>query len=172
MIPDRNTRSRKAPCWRPRSLRQQLLLGVLAVVTVVLVAVGVVSVLSLSGYVTAMNDAELVESLHALNHSYTRYRDSAQTSTPTGNLPMSQAVLEFTGQTPGNLIAVLHDGVVIGSAVFSEDGARPAPPDVIRAIEAQVWDGGRRVSKAWAAWAPTRLTAAPLAPIDCSSAYR
>ncbi|KAO74469.1 two-component system sensor histidine kinase TrcS [Mycobacterium tuberculosis MD19323] len=55
---------------------------------------------------------------------------------------MSQAVLEFTGQTPGNLIAVLHDGVVIGSAVFSEDGARPAPPDVIRAIEAQVWDGG------------------------------
>lgn len=142
MIPDRNTRSRKAPCWRPRSLRQQLLLGVLAVVTVVLVAVGVVSVLSLSGYVTAMNDAELVESLHALNHSYTRYRDSAQTSTPTGNLPMSQAVLEFTGQTPGNLIAVLHDGVVIGSAVFSEDGARPAPPDVIRAIEAQVWDGG------------------------------
>ncbi|REO49783.1 two-component sensor histidine kinase, partial [Mycobacterium tuberculosis] len=71
MIPDRNTRSRKAPCWRPRSLRQQLLLGVLAVVTVVLVAVGVVSVLSLSGYVTAMNDAELVESLHALNHSYT-----------------------------------------------------------------------------------------------------
>lgn len=142
MIPDRNTRSRKAPCWRPRSLRQQLLLGVLAVVTVVLVAVGVVSVLSLSGYVTAMNDAELVESLHALNHSYTRYRDSAQTSTPTGNLPMSQAVLEFTGQTPGNLIAVLHDGVVIGSAVFSEDGARPAPPDVIRAIEAHVWDGG------------------------------
>lgn len=72
----------------------------LAVVTVVLVAVGVVSVLSLSGYVTAMNDAELVECLHALNHSYTRYRDSAQTSTPTGNLPMSQAVLEFTGQTP------------------------------------------------------------------------
>ncbi len=33
----------------------------LAVVTVVLVAAGVVSVLSLSGYVTAMNDAELVE---------------------------------------------------------------------------------------------------------------
>ena len=31
----------------------------------VLVAVGVVSVLSLRGYVTAMNDAEVAESLHA-----------------------------------------------------------------------------------------------------------
>lgn len=144
----------------------------LAVVTVVLVAVGVVSVLSLSGYVTAMNDAELVESLHALNHSYTRYRDSAQTSTPTGNLPMSQAVLEFTGQTPGNLIAVLHDGVVIGSAVFSEDGHDPLRPTSSARSKRKCGTAARRVSKAWAAWAPTRLTAAPLAPIDCSSAYR
>ena len=52
---------------------------------------------------------------------------------------MAQALLEFTGQTPGNLIAVLHNGVVIGSAVFSEDESRPAPPDVVRAIEAQSW---------------------------------
>ena len=28
---------------------------------------------------------------------------------------------------------------MIGSAVFSEDEARPAPPDVVRAIEAQSW---------------------------------
>ncbi|OSC40505.1 sensor histidine kinase [Mycobacterium decipiens] len=139
MTPDRSARSRRIPWWRPRSLRQQLLLGVLAVVTVVLVAVGFVSVLSLSGYVTAMNDAELAESLHALNHAYARYRTGEQAETRTGNLPVSQAVLEFTGQTPGNLIAVLHDGVVIGSAVFTEDGARPAPPDVIRAIEARRW---------------------------------
>ena len=49
---------------------------------------------------------------------------------------------EFTEQTPGNLIAVLHDGVVIGSAIFSEDEPRPAPPDVVRAIEAQTWNDG------------------------------
>ena len=53
--------------------------------------------------------------------------------------PVDQALLEFTGQTPGNLIAVLHNGVVIGSAVFSEDEPRPAPPDVVRAIEARSW---------------------------------
>ncbi|KAA1250852.1 HAMP domain-containing histidine kinase [Mycobacterium simiae] len=134
MTGDRNT-----PRWFPRSLRWQLLLGVLAVVTVVLVAVGAVSVLSLRGYVTAMNDAEVAESIHAFSHAYARYRNGEHTSIHTGNLPVSEALLEFTGQTPGNLIAVLRDGHVIASAVFSEDQSRPAPPDVIRAIEAQQW---------------------------------
>ncbi|OBK53401.1 sensor histidine kinase [Mycobacterium kubicae] len=141
MTGDRNT-----PRWLPRSLRQQLLIGVLAVVTVVLVAVGAVSVLSLRGYVTAMNDAEVAESMHAFSHAYARYRNGEHTSLHPGNPPVAQALLEFTGQTPGNLIAVLRDGVVIGSAVFSEDEPQPAPPDVIRAIEAQSWtDGPSRI---------------------------
>lgn len=133
------TGERNTPRWFPRSLRWQLLLGVLAVVTVVLVAVGAVSVLSLRGYVTAMNDAEVAESIHAFSHAYARYRNGEHMSVHTGNLPVSEALLEFTGQTPGNLIAVLRDGHVIASAVFSEDQPRPAPPDVIRAIETQEW---------------------------------
>ncbi|WP_373167858.1 sensor histidine kinase [Mycobacterium marinum] len=133
------TGHRNTPRWLPRSLRWQLLLGVLAVVTIVLVAVGGVSVLSLRGYVTAMNDAEVVESMHAFSHAYARYRNGEHTSIHTGTPPVSQALLEFTGQTPGNLIAVMRDGVVIGSAVFSEDAPRPAPPDVIHAIETQHW---------------------------------
>ena len=71
MTRERNTASRDTPRWFPRSLRRQLLIGVLAVVSVVLVAVGVVSVLSLRGYVTTMNDAEVAKSLHAFNNSYT-----------------------------------------------------------------------------------------------------
>jgi two-component system, OmpR family, sensor histidine kinase TrcS len=136
------TRDRDTPRWFPRSLRRQLLLGVLAVVTAVLVTVGVVSVLSLRGYVTAMNDADVAESLHAFNNSYTRYRNGEHTSAHKGTPPVSQALLEFTGQTPGNLIAVLHDGVVVGSAVFSEDQPRPAPADVVRAIEGRTWYDG------------------------------
>ena len=136
------TRERDTPRWFPRSLRRQLLVGVLAVVTVVLVTVGVVSVLSLRGYVTTMNDAEVAKSLHAFNNSYTRYRNGDHTSAHAGTPPVSEALLEFTGQTPGNLIAVLHDGVVNGSAVFSEDEPRPAPADVVRAIEAQKWYDG------------------------------
>ncbi|ORA11363.1 sensor histidine kinase [Mycobacterium asiaticum] len=140
------TGDRNLPRWLPRSLRKQLLLGVLTVVTLVLVAVGAVSVLSLRGYVTAMNDAEVTESMHAFSHSYARYRNGEHTSVHTGIPPVSQALLEFTGQTPGNLIAVLRDGKVVASAVFSEDEPRVAPPDVVRAIEAQDWiDGNSRI---------------------------
>ena len=137
------TRRRNTPWWLPRSLRRQLLLGVLAVVSVVLVAVGVVSVVSLRGYVTAMNDEDVAESLEALSNSYNRYRDGEYTSEHAGTPPLGQAMLEFTDQTPGNLIAVLHDGTVVGSAVFSEAEARPAPPDVVRALEARSQADGR-----------------------------
>lgn len=129
--------------WLPRSLRWRLALSVLTVVSLVLVAVGAVSVLSLRGYVTAMNDAEVAESLHAFNHSYARYLNGEHTSAHTGIPPISQALLEFTGQTPGNLLVLLHDGMVVSSVVFSEDEPRPAPADVIDVIESQSWTGGR-----------------------------
>jgi two-component system sensor histidine kinase TrcS len=134
------TDERNTPRGFPRSLRGQLLVGVLAVVTVVLVTVGIVSVLSLRGYVTTMTDAEVANSLHAFDNAYTRYRNGEHTSAHQGVPPVSQALLEFTGQTPGNLIALLHGGQVIGSAVFSEDEPRPAPPDVVRIIQAQKWE--------------------------------
>jgi two-component system sensor histidine kinase TrcS len=142
MTREPRTAPKDTPRWFPSSLRRQLLFGVLAVVTVVLVAVGVVSVLSLRGYVTTMNDAEVAKSLHAFDYSYTRYRNGEHTSGLRGTPPVSQALLEFTGQTPGNVIAVLHEGKLIGSAVFSEDEARPLPADVARAIEAQHWYDG------------------------------
>ena len=118
-------------------------MGVLAVVSVVLMTVGIVSVLSLRGYVTSMSDADVAESLDALSNSYARYRNGEHTSAHAGTPPLAQAMLEFTDQMPGNFIAVLHDGVVIGSAVFSEDKAQPARADVIRAIETQTWTDGK-----------------------------
>ncbi|MDD4866637.1 MAG: HAMP domain-containing sensor histidine kinase [Mycobacterium sp.] len=136
------TGERNTPWWLPRSLRHQLLLGVLAVVSVVLVAVGVVSVVSLRGYVTAMNDEDVAESLEALTNSYARFHNGDHASAHAGTPPLAQAMLEFTDQTPGNLIAVVRNGAVIGSAVFSEAEARPAPSDVIRAIESHPWNGG------------------------------
>jgi len=145
MTQDRDTPSKDLPRWLPRSLRRQLLLGVLAVVSVVLVTVGIVSVLSLRSYVTAMSDSDVADSLNALGHSYTKYRSGERaSSTP----PVAQAMLQFTDQTPGNLIVVLHNGAVLGSAVFSEAEARPAPADVVRAIEAQTWiDGPPRTER-------------------------
>lgn len=130
-------RRRLAPWWRPRSLRRQLVLGVSAIVCVVLAAIGVASVVSLREYVTAMVDAEVAESLDALSHSLARYRNAVGPEAP-----IAQEMVKFTGQTPGNLIAVVRDDVVVGSAVFSEDEPRVAPADVVRVIEAQSWSDG------------------------------
>lgn len=142
MTRDPDTASGGFPRWLPHSLRRQLLLGVLAVVSVVLVTVGIVSVLSLRGYVNAMSDADVAESLDALSHQYAKYRNGEHVSSRPGSPPIAQAMLEFTGQTPGNLIAVLHNGTVIGSAVFSEDEPKPAPADVVRDLEAKTWSDG------------------------------
>jgi two-component system sensor histidine kinase TrcS len=129
--------------WRPRSLRRQLVLGVSAVVTVAFVAVGVVSVLNLRSYVTAINDADVSESLAALNHAYARYRSSEAAPRHPGAPTVGQALLGFTEQEPGNIIAVLHDGQVIGTAVFfAEDEPRPAPADVVAFIAAESWHDG------------------------------
>jgi two-component system, OmpR family, sensor histidine kinase TrcS len=132
-------RASTGPWWRPRTLRRQMVLGVSAVVTVVVLVVGLVTTLSFRSYVNTLNDAEVDESLDALNHSFNRYHRGE--TAHHGDL--GQAMLGFTGQNQGNVIAVLHNGDVIGSAVFYEDDARPAPPDVVAAIKAQPWQDDR-----------------------------
>ncbi len=76
------------------------------------------------GYVTAaMNDAELVESRHALNPLARRYRDGAQhPPTPAA----SHDVWAVLGLRPD--AGAPCDGVVIGSAVFAKDGRDPLRP--------------------------------------------
>ncbi|MEO9202748.1 MAG: two-component sensor histidine kinase, partial [Mycobacterium sp.] len=101
---------RKPPWWRPRALRRQLVLGVSAVVTVAFVAVGVVSVLSLRTYVTATSDADVSESLHAFSHSFAKYRSVNNVPGAGGTSTIGQAILGFSDQTPGNVLAVLRDG--------------------------------------------------------------
>src|ERR1700689_556994 len=133
------TRAATTRWWAPRTFRRQLVLGVSTVVTVVVLVVGVVSVVSLRSYVNAMNDAEVAESLDALAHSFTRYRHGESGH----HSDVDHAMLGFTGQNAGNVIAVIHDGDVIGSAVFFEDDPRPATPDVVAAIKAQPWHEGQ-----------------------------
>jgi two-component system sensor histidine kinase TrcS len=120
-----------------------LVLGVSAIVTVVFVAAGLVSVLSLRAYVTAMNDADVSEALNAFSHSFAKYRGTDNSAGPDGISPVGQALLGFTEQEPGNIIAVLRNGAVTGSAVFfSEDEPQPVPADVAAVIAAQTWKDG------------------------------
>jgi two-component system sensor histidine kinase TrcS len=108
------------------------------VVTIVMLVVGVISVVSLRAYVNAINDAEVSESLDALDHSFAKY----QAGQLALHREIGDAMLRFTEQNPGNVIAVMHGGDVIGSAIFFEDNPQPATPDIIAAIKALPWRDG------------------------------
>ncbi|MGV0780539.1 sensor histidine kinase [Mycolicibacterium peregrinum] len=122
--------------WGPRSLRRQLVLGVSALVTVVLFAVGALSVYSLHTYVTTMSDTEVSRSLAAFSHSLEKWRESRTDHELASD---TEALTAFVGQAPGNLIAVLHDGEVIQSAVFSDGEPHPAPAAVTAALDQYDW---------------------------------
>lgn len=142
------------PWWWPRSLRRQLVLGVTAIVTVVLIAVGTVSVYSLHTYVSSMESLEVSRSLAAFSHSFDKLRDTragqghADLSIDADLSSDAEALTAFVGQAPGNLIAVVHNGEVVQSAVFSDGEPHPAPMAVVKALDAQSWaDGEPRTVK-------------------------
>ena len=100
--------------------------GVSALVTVVLLGFGALSIYSLHTYVTTMSDGELSHSLAAFEHSYAKSGGHG-------------ALTDFTGQAPATLIAVLEGERVTDSAIFSDGGSQVAPAVAVGAIEATDW---------------------------------
>jgi len=104
--------------------------GVSALVTVVVLGIGAMSIYSLHTYVTTMSDAELGHSLAAFEHSY-------------GNGLGHGPLTDFTGQGPDTIIAVLQrepqGEKVTDSAIFSDGGSEAAPAAALTAIEAMDW---------------------------------
>lgn len=128
--------------WRPRTVRRQLLFGVCSVMTLVLLAVGTLSVFSVRDYITSTSDAELARSLTTFSHIYSKLGPNRARVQGSPDPGISEELTEFIGQGPGNLIAVVRNGVVVESALFSDIGAEPAPANVVRVIEAQGWNDG------------------------------
>lgn len=108
--------------------------GVSALVTVMALGIGTLSIYSLHTYVTAMSDGEVSHSLTAFGHSMDKVRATQK----------PRALTEFTGQAPGTLIALMDGHRVIDSAWFTDDGTKTAPVEAISAIEAQDWSGAPR----------------------------
>ncbi|ART70646.1 two-component sensor histidine kinase [Mycobacterium dioxanotrophicus] len=123
----------RVPWWPPRSLLSRLAVGVCAVVTVVLLAVGTVSILTLRSYVTNVSDAQVGRALTAFEYALQDHAD--------GPL-LAEELTHFTGQGVDNVIAVLHGNEMVESAVFYERDSRPAPADVVSVIENHVWRNG------------------------------
>lgn len=122
----------------PRTLRRRLVVGLSIVVGVVMIVMGVLHVISLRDYAYHLTDDRLTHSLAALRHSFTKL-SYIEAHPRLFGAEGPQALVNFTGQPVGALIAVVHDGKVTGSAVFTDDEGRPAPPDVVSALEAIDW---------------------------------
>lgn len=112
---------------RRRSLRRQLVIGVSAIVSSVLIGTGAVAIMSLRNEVDALSDAQVANSLSAFKYSYTKAR---------------RGELTFPGQAPGTVIVLLSSGAPVFSASFSDGEPVPAPDGALRAVQAIQWDTG------------------------------
>ena len=112
-------------------LRRQLVVGVCAVVTTVLIAVGTMSVLTLRASVTGIVDTQLSAAADAFSQSVAKYRSSPL---PSGALPepgTMKPLTQLIGQAPGNIVVLLRDGRVVDSALFGDGDAGPVPADAL-----------------------------------------
>jgi two-component system, OmpR family, sensor histidine kinase TrcS len=135
----------RARWWRTWTLSRQLVVAVSAVVMVVLLTVGIMSVLTLRASVTGIIDAQLSGSADGFSHSVTKYRITPMDS---GEMPPPGAMKPLTyliGQAPGNVIALIQHGQVEDSAYFVDGEATAAPADVVSRIAQLSWaDSGPR----------------------------
>jgi two-component system sensor histidine kinase TrcS len=128
--------------WRTWTLRRQLVVGVSAVVMVVLVTVGVLSVITLRHSLSGVIETQLSASADGFSYSVTKFRI---TPTSTGEKPPPGAMKPLTqvvGQAPGNVIALIQGGKVVDSALFWDGEAGPAPEEVVAKIPKLAWGGG------------------------------
>lgn len=123
MTPARPTRD--AP-RRPRpSLRRRLVLGIVGLLAAVTIAIGLISVLALQGFLTARLDAQL---LGATNRSQGAFDGpGGPGGSPDGERPPASGFLALSGQPEGTFGAIIDSQVVFNSAVLDEDGR----PDAI-----------------------------------------
>lgn len=112
------------------------MLGVCLVVAAVLIGVGTVSVWCLRATATDIIDAQLAGSSAAFEHSADKYFAAGATETD-----QQKPLTQFVGQAPGSVIALLRDGRVIDSAMFSDGEPTVAPADVVAGIENHPWQG-------------------------------
>ncbi|WP_368497414.1 sensor histidine kinase [Herbiconiux sp. A18JL235] len=137
---------------RPWTLRSRLVVGTAAVVTAVLVTVGVVSSVTLASSITHVVDTQLSASMSSFTYAVEKYRygvmiDSGRHIDPHPEKPLT----DYTGQAPGTVIALLDEGsgdgsggvaTVIDSARFSDSDAEALPPAVVAQLEAASLEPG------------------------------
>ncbi|MGD8193153.1 sensor histidine kinase [Herbiconiux sp. P18] len=120
---------------RPWSISRRLVVGTVALVAAVLAAVGVITVVTLSASVTTVIDTQLSGSMSALSHTveYVRYPNQAQSDS--AHPKPVKPLVDYVGHGPGGVIALISDGRVDDSALFSDSDAAPLPGAVVQQLE-------------------------------------
>lgn len=122
---------------RPWSLRRRLIVSITGVVAVLLAVVGILSIVTLGTSVTSVVDMQLTSSLAALQHSIAKYQliDAQPSDGPISTTTGFRPLVDFVGQAPGTVIALLQDGVLEDSALFTDSDATTVTPDVAAQLE-------------------------------------
>ncbi|MBS1691166.1 MAG: HAMP domain-containing histidine kinase [Actinobacteria bacterium] len=128
--------------WRKWTLSRQLVVAVCAVVMAVQVIVGALTVFTVGSSVRGLIDTQLASSAEAFSSSVTKFRTTPVS--PSGDLPEPGAMKPLSlliGQSPGNVIALVRDGMVLDAALYGEGEAGPVPPEARREIAGASWTG-------------------------------
>ncbi|WP_104164183.1 cell wall metabolism sensor histidine kinase WalK [Cryobacterium sp. N22] len=135
--------SATAPAERgpaPWTLRRRLVVGIAGVVAAVLLGTGLLSITVLSTSTNSVADAQLTASLSALSQSVDKFRAPKPTGATGHGGGTRKTFVDFVGHGRGTVIAVVADGAVADSALFSDTGAVVLSTDAIEAIESAVAD--------------------------------
>jgi two-component system sensor histidine kinase TrcS len=127
--------------------------GTAAVVAVVFLVVGLVSVVTLNASITKVVDTQLTGSMSALSHSVEKLRNgnysgnaasggSASGGTGVAGQSYVKPFVDYTGHGPGAIIALEQNGQIVDSARFSESDAVPLSPAVVAQLEQAQLDVG------------------------------
>ncbi|MEJ3653433.1 HAMP domain-containing sensor histidine kinase [Actinomycetes bacterium KLBMP 9759] len=113
-------------------LRRRLVVSIATVVGIVLAAVGAIGVATVNDSVTQVVDGQLTGSMDGLCNSVEKFRHSAAedgTADRAGPKGFKKPLVAFVGHGPGTVIAVVQNGQVIDSALFTDLDAQPLPAE-------------------------------------------
>lgn len=125
---------------RPRSLREQLAIGVSLIVSAAMIGLGAVAELSLRNEMVGLTNSQVANSLAAFGHSYAKAKlaMAKPEAGPTAAIELGA----FPGQPPGTVIAVLREGRTQFASRFTDGEPAPVPPDVVGDLEQISWRTG------------------------------
>ena len=117
------------------------MVGIAGVVAAVLLFMGILSIVTLSASTNTVADTQLTASMSALSRSVDKYGGAPDAdSSRRGSSGHDKPLVDFVGHGRGTVIAIVADGAVIDSALFSDTGAVVPADDALAAIEAAVAD--------------------------------